>query len=252
MKVAWPDGKQFAFSVFDDTDLMTLEIGRRVYDFLEECGFRTTKSCWVFDGDPKRGRLPGDTLDNNDYRQWIVNLESQGFEVGWHGATWHSSHRERTAAALERFAEIFQHDPAVAANHTGVEESIYWGDRRLTGWRRLLYNLLTRYHNNKKYRGHVEADEYFWGDLCQQKIKYYRNFCFRDIDTLKACPFMPYHDPLMPFVNYWFASSDGRNADAFNHCLSEPRQDRLEAAGSACIMYTHFSSGFNEGGGLNG
>jgi hypothetical protein len=33
MKVAWPDGKQFAFSIFDDTDLMTLETGRSVYAF---------------------------------------------------------------------------------------------------------------------------------------------------------------------------------------------------------------------------
>ena len=59
-----------------------------------------------------------------------------------------------------------------------------------------LYNLLTRFRNRGKYRGHVEGDPYFWGDLCRQKIKYYRNFTFRDINTLKACPFMPYHDPL--------------------------------------------------------
>jgi hypothetical protein len=252
MNVAWPDGKQFAFSIFDDTDEMTLDTGRRVYGFLDQCGFRTTKSCWTFKGDPLQGKFPGATLDDDDYRQWLLDLESRGFEIGWHNTTWHSSPRERTAAALERFAEVFHHYPASAANHTGVAEGIYWGDRRLNGWHRVLYNFLTRYHNHKKYRGHVETDEHFWGDLCRQKIKYYRNFCFRDVDTLSACPMMPYHDSLMPYVNHWFASSDGRNVDAFNRCLSEASQDRLEAAGSACIMYTHFSARFDQGGRLDG
>jgi hypothetical protein len=152
---------------------------------------------------------------------------------------------------LERFAAILGHYPATAANHTGVEESIYWGDARLTGWRAGLYNLLTRFRNRGEYRGHVEGDPYFWGDLCRQKITYYRNFTFRDVDTLKACPFMPYHDPLKPYVNFWFASSDGHDVRSFNDCLGESNQDRLEAEGGACIMYTHFASGFCREGKLD-
>ncbi len=46
--VNWPEGKQFAFSVFDDTDLATFENVSGVYALLKDCGFRTTKSCWVF------------------------------------------------------------------------------------------------------------------------------------------------------------------------------------------------------------
>ena len=64
---------------------------------------------------------------------------------------------------------------------------------------------MTGYRRQGKFRGHVEGDPYFWGDLCQARIKYYRNFIFRNINTLKCCPFMPYHDPQKPFVNYWFA-----------------------------------------------
>ena len=55
---------------------------------------------------------------------------------------------------------------------------------------------------------------------------------------------MPYHDPDRPYVNAWFAASEGADVTAFNRCLSEEHQDRLEAEGGACIMYTHFASGF--------
>ncbi len=114
----------------------------------------------------------------------------------------------------------------------------------------MLYVLLTC-RRGEKYSGHLEESDYFWGDLCRQKIKYCRNFVFRDVNTLKACPFMPYHDATKPYVNCWFASSDGHDIETFNRCLSEANQDRLEAEGGACIMYTHFAIGFRESHGLN-
>jgi hypothetical protein len=246
--IAWPDGKRFAFSIFDDTDAATVENVGGVYRFLADSGFRTTKSCWVFRGDPHAGKYPGEVLEDAAYRQWLVELQAQGFEIGWHGVTWHGSDRARTAAGLDRFAEIFQHYPAVAANHTGVKEAMYWGACRLSGWRRSLYNLLTKYRNIDISRGQLEGDEHFWGDLCRQKVKYYRNFVFRDINTSSACPLMPYHDPKRPFVNYWFASSDGNHLPRFVRCLCEAAQDRLEAEGGACIMYTHFACGFTDNG----
>jgi hypothetical protein len=248
--VQWPEGKRFAFSVFDDTDLATLENVRSVYDFLHDCGFHTTKSCWVFRGDPRYGKFPGETTDDEPYRQWLVELQAKGFEIGWHGATWHSSLRDQTAKALDRFAELFGHYPAIGANHTSGNESLYWGDERLSGGRRLAYNLVTRFHNVAKYRGHQQGDPHFWGDLCRARVKYYRNFVFRDVNTLRACPFMPYHNPRCPYVNYWFASSDGNRIKRFLTCLSEAAQDRLEEEGGACIMYTHFACGFCEGGKL--
>ena len=55
---------------------------------------------------------------------------------------------------------------------------------------------------------------------------------------------MPYHDPLKPFVNLFFASSNGNNINAFNKLLDEKNQDRLEEEGGACIVYTHFGFGF--------
>jgi hypothetical protein len=251
MKIAWPDGKRFAFSVFDDTDWATLDNVKGVYACLADCGFRTTKSVWVVDGDPSRGRCIGQTCDNPDYLRWILDLQAGGFEIGFHNCTWHGLPRSGIQAALQRFAELFGHDPLTAANHTGVTDGIYWADARLSGWRRHLYNLLTRFRNSGKYRGQIEGDEYFWGDLCRQKIKYFRNFTFPDINTLKACPFMPYYDPKRPYVNHWFASSDGHEVDTFNRCLAEANQDRLEEEGGACIMYTHFACGFQKDGRLD-
>ena len=55
---------------------------------------------------------------------------------------------------------------------------------------------------------------------------------------------MPYSDRTKPYVNYWFASSEGNNVKMFNKCLSDENQDRLEEEGGACIMYTHFADGF--------
>jgi hypothetical protein len=55
---------------------------------------------------------------------------------------------------------------------------------------------------------------------------------------------MPFHDPDRPFVKYWFASSEGPSVQTFNETLSEANQEKLEAEGGACIMYTHFANGF--------
>ncbi len=247
-KIVWPEGKKFAFTIFDDTDMETVENARAAYALLAECGLRTTKSCWVLRGDPNQGYGIGQTAEDADYLKWLRELQSQGFEFGWHGATWHSAPRKMTAAALERFAELFGHYPSAGANHATVDEAIYWGADRLTGSYAFLYNLLTGYRNNRRYRGHIEGDEYFWGDLCQKKIKYFRNFVFQDINTLYRCPLMPYHDSDRPYVNYWFASSNGARVHDFNLCLAERNQDRLEAEGGACIMYTHFANGFTQGG----
>ncbi|MFN7140373.1 MAG: hypothetical protein ACK4UN_13635, partial [Limisphaerales bacterium] len=131
------------------------------------------------------------------------------------------------------------------------EEGIYWGPNRLSGMYRTIYNLLNRNRAKDRYRGHVEGDPFFWGDLCKKHIRYCRNFVFSDINTLKACPLMPYYDPNRPFVNGWYASSEGTRLKPFNETLCEANQDQLEEEGGACIMYTHFAKEFYEHGQLN-
>ncbi len=238
-RITWPEGKKFAFTVFDDTDLTTVHNGPPLYGFLHDCGVITTKSVWPIKGgdEPVFG---GSTCADEEYLAWVRQLAAQGFEIGYHNATFHSSKRPQAIGGLTRFVELFGHYPNVFANHAWCMDSIHWGDERLSGLNKLAYNLLTRYRHHGQFRGTDEFSEYFWGDKCKERVRYVRNFVYSDINTLKACPAMPYHDKDRPFVNYWFASSEGANCRLFCRTVSEENQDRLEEEGGACIMYTHF------------
>lgn len=73
-RINWPEGKDFAFTVFDDTDLSTIENVREVYSLLTDYGFRTTKSVWPIRGN-KEPRIGGSTCEDQDYLEWIINLK---------------------------------------------------------------------------------------------------------------------------------------------------------------------------------
>ena len=240
----WPAGKRFAFTIFDDPDSQTFETGREVYALLRDLGFRTTKAVWPIRGN----RQPSDhgitCADDPAYCDWLIRLKDAGFEIGYHNATPHTSNREETITGLNRFVELFGHNPDSMAHHYFCDENLYWGDCRLSGLHRAIYNALTRWDNHDRFFGHVEGHPYFWGDVCSERVRYVRNFVFADINTLAACPWMPYHDPARPYVNYWYASSDGANIESFLKCVNEQNQDRLEADGGGCIMYTHFGHGY--------
>ena len=249
-KISWPNNKRFAFTIFDDTDRADLKDIQLAYQCLDELGFKTTKSVWVIKGN-RPHESSGVTCDDKMYLDWLLGLKNKGFEIGYHNTTYHSSYREEIKEGLKKFVKIFNQNPNVMANHSANQENIYWGSHRLSGFRRVIYNILTRYKKNGFYKGHDESSLYFWGDLCKEYVTYVRNFVFSDINTLKCCPYMPYQDPEKPYVNYWFASSEGHNVKIFNKCLSNKNQDRLEEEGGACIMYTHFADGFCQNGKLS-
>ena len=248
--VSWPEGKQFAFTIFDDPDSQTVDAGRVVYSFLADLGFRTTKGVWPIWGTQPRSD-PGGSCDDADYRDWCLELAAQGFEIGYHNATQYTSSREQTMRGLARYAEIFGKSPATMSNHYNCDEDIYWGEHRLTGVRRHVYNALTRGENHNRFFGHVPGHPLFWGDLCRDRITYVRNFVYARINTLDACPYMPYHDPMRPLVNAWYASSEGANVAKLTRTINESNQDRLAAEGGACIMYTHFGHGYVRDGRLD-
>lgn len=237
VRYAWPDGKQFAFTIFDDTDGSTVENISPIYRLLRDLGFRTTKSVWLR-GSAIPPRTPAETCADNAYLAFVLGLQQAGFEIALHNASWDTSTRSQISIALERFETLFGDAPKSFAQHGECKENIYWADARVSGMRQFLYRGCrshTRYHPE----GHLHESPFFWGDLCEQKIKYARNFVYRDINTLKVCPEMPYHDPLRPYVNYWFSSSDGCDPEGFVRLLSLADQDRLEEEGGACIVYTH-------------
>jgi hypothetical protein len=248
--IAWPEGKRFAFSIFDDTDRSTLRNTPLIYQFLHEQGFRTTKSVWPVKGS-QAPRVGGDTCADPEYYRWVRTLQAQGFEIALHNVTYHTSNRQEVIAGLDQFCRYFGSYPAIHANHVGCQENIYFGDARLSGFYRWLYNVITRYQHHRQFFGEVPGSDLFWGDICQANIKYVRNFVYLDANTLKQCPYMPYHDPARPYVNYWFASSDGSSRPYFNQLLDEENQDRLEDEGGCCLVYTHFGSRFVQDGQIN-
>lgn len=247
----WPDGKRFAFTIVDDTDGATVDTARPVYDFLLEHGFRTTKTVWPLApiGPPVTG---GSSLQDPEYRAWILELQRRGVEIALHGVTDGSSTRDRIREGLDLFREVLGRDPRLHANHVGQREGMYWGEARLDGLPRLVYRAAHRLRGReRRYSGHDESTPYFWGDLCRDRITYVRNFVFRDINTGKCDPLMPYRDPRRRYVNYWFSASEGAVPASFCRTIAERHQDRLVEEGGTCIMYSHLARGFADGGRLH-
>lgn len=249
--IQWPDGKRFAFTVFDDTDRTDLASGPDVYALLRDLGMRTTKSVWPIRGHGE-ARVDGATCDDDAYLEWVRSLQRDGFEIALHNVAPVSSPRGEVERGLETFRTRFGAYPNAHANHATNRDALYWGASRLTGAHRWLYQRLIGRKRRDRDGGSNPSSEYFWGDLAKAHVTYVRNFVFRDIDTLERCPNMPYHDRDRPYVNFWFASSEGADRPSFCHTIREASQDRLEASGGACIMYTHFGvPNFRDGGRLH-
>ena len=248
--ILWPDKKQFAFTVFDDPDAQTETTSREVYSLLYDLGFATTKAVWPLT--PRRtANSSGETCEANpSYLAHCQELQARGFEIGFHNASPSDNLRQDTIDGFDLFKEFFGHDPISAANHYN-HEALYWGPERLSGLRRSMYNMVTFHRKSGVHHGHVESDPSFWGDVCRDRVRYFRNFVYSDINTLKQCPLMPYYNPLQPYVRGWFASTEGANRHSFVDAIAESNQDRLEEEGGACIMYTHFAHSFCEHGKLN-
>lgn len=248
-RISWPDGNRAAFAVFDDTDNTTLENGPPVYEFLGSLGLRVTKSVWPL-APTEQQRVGGSTLGDPDYLEWVLSLQQLGHEIGFHNATDHPSKRDQTIQALDRFEELFGSAPKVGADHSGNREALYWGPGRLSGTRSRAYLIAQKIMrpNRPTFSGEIPTSEYFWGDVCRQRITYWRNFCFDEVDLLRVSPKMPYHDPRRSYVNYWFTSTDGSNLPRFVRHLTVEKLNRLESSHGVCVMYTHFGLKFARDG----
>lgn len=241
----FPDNRRFAFSVFDDTDLSTVENVGPLYRLLDELGIHTTKSVWPL-ASAEAARFGGSSLQDSEYLNFVLGLKKAGFEIALHNVRNTCSTRDEVEAGLEEFRRLIGCYPRVHANHSYNRDNIYWGPARFS---RIapLYRSLTRFRH-QAFEGHIEDSRYFWGDLCRQRIDYVRNFVFREINLDRINPTMPYHDEQRPFVNMWFSSSDAPDCATFCQLLSEANQDRLEEEQGICIVYTHLACGFvNDG-----
>jgi hypothetical protein len=242
----FPDDKRFAFSIFDDTDLSTTENVGPVYHLLTDLGIRTTKSVWPL-ASVDNGWHNGSSLQEKEYLKFVLALKERGFEIALHNVRNHDSTREIISSGLEKFRELIGHYPRSHTNHSRNRDNIYWGASRFSNLG-LLYRAGTFLGPRCVFEGEDPETRYFWGDLCKEKVDYVRNLVFQQINLDLINPTLPYHDPTRPFVNYWFSSCEGADVNSFCEMTCEANQERLEAEGGVCIMYTHFACGFvNEG-----
>jgi hypothetical protein len=247
----FPDGKRFAFTVIDDTDVATVENVEPIYRLLEQLGMRTTKTVWPFacpEGSPDFDT--SQTLEDTEYRDFVSDLRHRGFEIASHGATMESSGRDRTIRGLEKMRNTFGSYPTVHANHARNRENLYWGAARVDQpIVRALYRMILR--GPDTYEGHVEGSGYWWGDVAQKRIRYVRNLTFETLDVSEVNPTIPYHDPSRACVNWWFSAADAENCTAFNRLLCVGAQRQLEERGGIAIVATHFGKGFVSNGHVN-
>ena len=240
----WPNGKQFAFTIFDDTDNSTVANVKPVYDLLHELNFRTTKSVWVYQ---PRGHYKGQALVDPPYLEWVRQLQAQGFEIGFHNVGDGEFSRAEILAGLELFKELLGHYPRIHANHANNLDNIYWMKDRFDWPINVLYDWYYRLFKKRRPISHGSTPDSprFWGDACKRHIEYIRNYTCRDIDTLRFNPTMPYIDARkVEFSNRWFSSSDGHTVQEFCDLLRPEAIAKLQDQGGACIAYTHLASGF--------
>ncbi|HKS06205.1 MAG TPA: hypothetical protein VJR92_07840 [Gemmatimonadaceae bacterium] len=248
----FPNGKRFAFTVVDDTDVATVANVRPLYELLHSLGMRTTKTVWPVPCPEGSKNFAGsETLAGDEYRAFVLELQRRGFEITWHGATMESSARDRTLAALERFREVFGAYPRIHVNHSHNRENIYWGagrfDSPLLRW--LVGTFIGR--PASYFVGHDESSQYWWGDACARHFEYARNLTTSDINTARFNPSMPYRDPQRPLVPWWFSASDAESVDEFNALIHPENVARLEREGGFCIVATHFGKRFVTNGAVN-
>jgi hypothetical protein len=112
--IIFPEGKRFAFTIVDDTDMATLERNRPVYEVLHRYGLRTTKTVWVLDAtETDHPPNAGDSLNDPDYRAFIQDLRGKGVEIALHGVRGGSSEPFSSRAAPTSWARCWASSTAL-------------------------------------------------------------------------------------------------------------------------------------------
>ena len=239
-----PNNKNFAFTIIDDTEWATVENIKPVYDLLYDLGFLTTKTVWVY---PTRDHFSGQSLQDEDYLEFIKDLKNKGFDIQMHNVGSGDFFRDEIISGIEIFKQKMGYYPSMQINHATNKDSLYWGYKRFGGL--LKWCLKSFFSSGNIFFGDDPQSEHFWGDVAKKHIKYLRNRTFKGINTLKYDPKMPYVEPKKKYSNYWFSSSDGGDAEVFTKLISKQNVDKLVRNKGLCIVYTHLAANFVDNNG---
>jgi hypothetical protein len=233
----FPGGATAALTILDDADHGTRAGLEPIYDLLHENGLYTTRSTFVL---PQRQGARASDLTDQTYRDWLLKIQRQGFEICIHNVGNGVFVRPEIESGLHLFQEVIGRPPIVHCNHSSNPDNLYWSPKERFSWPiSWAYSLFGK-DKRRHYWGAVEDSPFYWADLLQGRIKYVRNLVFNAPNTLKMDPYMPYWDPRKPLVPFWFSSTDMRDPIRLGEVLTERNLDQLCAENGACIGYTHF------------
>jgi hypothetical protein len=242
----WPGNKDFAFTIIDDTDKATIDNIKPVYDFLYQNGLITTKTVWSF---PTEDEFKGDTLKDEEYKNFIKDLADKGYEVGFHGAGSGDFIRGDVLESFEDIKKLIGSYPKVHLNHAFNKNNLFWSYKRFTPLIGFLYKHIKKIFKMEDVvsQGDVESSPFFWGDFAKEHVRYIRNRVFTGLDTISYDKYMPYKEKRKEkYSNYWFSSSDGIDLKTFLSLLSKENVDKLEYKRGCAIVYVHFAYGFTD------
>ena len=243
MKYNWKNNKKFALTIVDDTDGACVDNIKPVYDCLYQNKILTTKTVWMY---RPRDYFLGDSLENAEYLNYILDLQKNGFEIALHDVGSGRFERAEILSALKKFNELFGAYPKIQINHGDNPSSIYWCGKRFSAPVSKIYDFYKKRKGTfVQSEGDAADSGSFWGDECKKHIKYIRNRVYGELNLLKRDKYTPYREKRKDLCsNYWFSSSDAMTADMFVKLLSEKNVDRLERENGCAVIYTHFGYGF--------
>jgi len=245
VKLSWlPGSYMAAVAITDDPDDSSLPKIKAIYDFLMEINFPVTRAMWVYPKTEYTGTPPlkcefvAPLLSDPECLQYCKKLQSKGFEICLHGASCGNNNRKRTLDALNFINEHFEPSPVFIC-HSKNAENLYWDANTANA---PVEKMLLQLYTKNRCFGEIPDSQYFWGDICREKINYIRLYRTRSVNTLAFNPSMPYHDFSKPFVNYWFSATKGYIPKLF----SQSNLDQLCAQNGASILYQYLHKYINE------
>lgn len=238
MNVSWlPDSYEAAIAITDDPDNSSMKTFQTMYDFLADINFVTSRAMWVYKNDEPTGtpsldvKFTAPLLTDKECLDYCQMLSSKGFEICLHGASCGNNHRTRTIEAIQYLTDNIGHSPVFIC-HSKNADNLYWDAKTANSNIEKLF--LELYTKNKCF-GDVADSDYFWGDICSEKIRFIRMFRTRRLNTLAFNPSMPYHDFTKPYVNFWFSATKGHIPTLF----SDENIEQLCKEQGASILYQY-------------